>query len=77
MLADGLSALALERQALPLFAALRARLVAEGDWTWAPPVVARTSSRGAGLASFKLSKGVSMGSLRRSNSPAISPAPPS
>ncbi|WP_343626443.1 ethanolamine ammonia-lyase subunit EutC [Roseateles puraquae] len=41
VLADGLSALALERQALPLFAALRARLVAEGDWTWAPPVVAR------------------------------------
>lgn len=40
VLADGLSALALERQALPLFAALRAQLVADGDWTWAPPVVA-------------------------------------
>lgn len=40
VLADGLSALALERQAPPLFEALRARLVAEGDWTWAPPVVA-------------------------------------
>jgi len=40
VLADGLSALALQRQALPLFAALRERLVAEGGWTWAPPVVA-------------------------------------
>jgi len=40
VLADGLSALALQRQALPLFAALRERLVAEGGWCWAPPVVA-------------------------------------
>ena len=40
VLADGLSALALQRQALPLFAALRERLLAEGGWTWAPPVVA-------------------------------------
>lgn len=40
VLADGLSALALQRQALPLFAALRERLQAEGGWTWAPPVVA-------------------------------------
>lgn len=40
VLADGLSALALQRQALPLFQALRERLVAEGGWTWAPPVVA-------------------------------------
>jgi ethanolamine ammonia-lyase small subunit len=41
VLADGLSALALQRQALPLFAALRDRLVTEGGWAWAPPVVAR------------------------------------
>lgn len=40
VLADGLSALALQRQALPLFAALRERLLDEGGWTWAPPVVA-------------------------------------
>ncbi|MDR7270643.1 ethanolamine ammonia-lyase small subunit [Pelomonas saccharophila] len=40
VLADGLSALALQRQALPLFMALRERLVQEGGWTWAPPVVA-------------------------------------
>jgi ethanolamine ammonia-lyase small subunit len=40
VLADGLSALALQRQALPLFAALRERLQQEGGWTWAPPVVA-------------------------------------
>lgn len=40
VLADGLSALALQRQALPLFAALRERLLREGGWTWAPPVVA-------------------------------------
>lgn len=40
VLADGLSSLALQRQALPLFAALRERLVAEGGWTWAPPVLA-------------------------------------
>ena len=40
VLADGLSALALQRQALPLFTALRERLLAEGGWTWAPPVVA-------------------------------------
>lgn len=40
VLADGLSALALQRQALPLFAALRERLLTEGGWTWAPPVVA-------------------------------------
>lgn len=40
VLADGLSALALQRQALPLFQALRERLVAEGGWTWAPPVLA-------------------------------------
>lgn len=40
VLADGLSALALQRQALPLFAALRERLLAEGGWAWAPPVVA-------------------------------------
>jgi ethanolamine ammonia-lyase small subunit len=40
VLADGLSALALQRQALPLFTALRERLVNEGGWTWAPPVVA-------------------------------------
>jgi ethanolamine ammonia-lyase small subunit len=40
VLADGLSALALQRQALPLFQALRERLLAEGGWTWAPPVVA-------------------------------------
>jgi ethanolamine ammonia-lyase small subunit len=39
VLADGLSALALQRQALPLFAALRERLQAEG-WHWAPPVLA-------------------------------------
>jgi ethanolamine ammonia-lyase small subunit len=38
--ADGLSALALQRQALPLFTALRERLLLEGGWTWAPPVVA-------------------------------------
>ncbi|HEY9105360.1 MAG TPA: ethanolamine ammonia-lyase subunit EutC [Roseateles sp.] len=38
--ADGLSALALQRQALPLFTALRERLLSEGGWTWAPPVVA-------------------------------------
>ena len=41
VLADGLSALALQRQALPLFAALRERLAIEGGWAWAPPVVAR------------------------------------
>ena len=41
VLADGLSALAVQRQALPLFAALRERLVAEGGWDWAPPVLAR------------------------------------
>lgn len=40
VLADGLSALALQRQALPLVDALRQRLLAEGGWTWAPPVVA-------------------------------------
>lgn len=40
ILADGLSALALQRQALPLFSALRERLLLEGGWTWAPPVVA-------------------------------------
>jgi ethanolamine ammonia-lyase small subunit len=40
VLADGLSALALQRQALPLFAALRERLQAEGGWRWAPPVLA-------------------------------------
>lgn len=40
VLADGLSALALQRQALPLFNALRERLLREGGWTWAPPVVA-------------------------------------
>lgn len=40
VLADGLSALALQRQALPLFTALRERLLSEGGWTWAPPVVA-------------------------------------
>jgi len=40
VLADGLSALALQRQALPLFTALRERLVNEGGWTLAPPVVA-------------------------------------
>ncbi len=40
VLADGLSALALQRQALPLFAVLRERLLIEGGWTWAPPVVA-------------------------------------
>ncbi|RZL38066.1 MAG: ethanolamine ammonia-lyase subunit EutC [Rubrivivax sp.] len=40
VLADGLSALAVQRQALPLFTALRERLLAEGGWTWAPPVVA-------------------------------------
>lgn len=40
VLADGLSALALQRQALPLFTALRERLLAEGGWAWAPPVVA-------------------------------------
>ena len=40
VLADGLSALALQRQALPLFTALRERLRHEGGWAWAPPVVA-------------------------------------
>lgn len=40
VLADGLSALALQRQALPLLTALRERLLREGGWTWAPPVVA-------------------------------------
>jgi ethanolamine ammonia-lyase small subunit len=40
VLADGLSPLALQRQALPLFQALRERLRADGGWTWAPPVVA-------------------------------------
>ncbi|MGM9482042.1 ethanolamine ammonia-lyase subunit EutC [Roseateles sp. NT4] len=40
VLADGLSALALQRQALPLFTALRERLLQEGGWTWAPPVIA-------------------------------------
>lgn len=40
VLADGLSALALQRQALPLFDALRERLQREGGWSWAPPVVA-------------------------------------
>lgn len=40
VLADGLSASALQRQALPLFTALCERLRAEGGWTWAPPVVA-------------------------------------
>lgn len=40
VLADGLSALAVQRQALPLFAALRERLLQEGGWAWAPPVVA-------------------------------------
>lgn len=43
VLADGLSALALQRQALPLFTALRERLQAEGGWTWAPPVIATQS----------------------------------
>lgn len=38
--ADGLSALALQRQALPVFTALRERLLQEGGWRWAPPVVA-------------------------------------
>lgn len=41
VLADGLSSLALQRQALPLYGALRQRLVAEGGWTWAPPVLAQ------------------------------------
>jgi ethanolamine ammonia-lyase small subunit len=40
VLADGLSALALQRQALPLLTALRERLLDEGGWSWAPPVVA-------------------------------------
>jgi len=40
VLADGLSALALQRQALPLFTALRERLLTEGGWSWASPVVA-------------------------------------
>ncbi|MBW8843735.1 MAG: ethanolamine ammonia-lyase subunit EutC [Burkholderiales bacterium] len=40
VLADGLSALALQRQALPLLTALRERLLLEGGWAWAPPVVA-------------------------------------
>lgn len=40
VLADGLSALALQRQALPLFSALRERLLAQGGWRWAPPVIA-------------------------------------
>jgi len=40
VLADGLSAPALQRQALPLLTALRERLSTEGGWTWAPPVVA-------------------------------------
>ena len=40
VLADGLSALALQRQALPLLTALRARLLQEGGWSWASPVVA-------------------------------------
>jgi ethanolamine ammonia-lyase small subunit len=40
VLADGLSALALQRQALPLFSALRERLLRQGGWSWAPPVVA-------------------------------------
>ena len=40
VLADGLSALALQRQALPLFTALRERLMLEGGWTCAPPVLA-------------------------------------
>lgn len=40
VLADGLSPLALQRQALPLFTALRERLVLDGCWTWAPPVLA-------------------------------------
>lgn len=40
VLADGLSALALQRQALPLFIALRERLLQGGGWTWAPPVIA-------------------------------------
>lgn len=40
VLADGLSALALQRQALPLFTALRERLLDEGGWTWGPPVIA-------------------------------------
>ena len=40
VLADGLSAQAVQRQALPMFAALRERLTAEGGWAWAPPVVA-------------------------------------
>lgn len=40
VLADGLSALALQRQAVPLLRSLRERLAAEGGWTWAPPVLA-------------------------------------
>jgi ethanolamine ammonia-lyase small subunit len=40
VLADGLSSLALQRQALPVFAALREQLRADGGWTWASPVVA-------------------------------------
>lgn len=40
LFADGLSALALQRQALPLFTALRERLRQEGGWTWAAPVIA-------------------------------------
>jgi ethanolamine ammonia-lyase small subunit len=40
VLADGLSALALQRQALPVWSALLERLTDDGNWTWAPPVVA-------------------------------------
>ncbi len=36
VLADGLSALAVQQHAAPLLAALRRRLLADGTWTWAP-----------------------------------------
>lgn len=41
VLADGLSALAIERNALPFLDALRARLAADGDWPLAPLVIVR------------------------------------
>ena len=48
VLADGLSALALQRQALPLFTALRERLLREGGWTWAPACRGHPGPRGSG-----------------------------
>ncbi len=39
VLVDGLSALAVQQHAAPLLALLRQRLLADGNWSWAPPAL--------------------------------------